>query len=200
MVFLVIPREKNLPFSVCTVFVRHKTRGKCAIKQCVFVEGIDSAGRYFTDEDVDLRLSPSDAKFVDTIHTDGDFLGTPQDHGHIDFHVNGGKSQPPGCSEVPVVGKRHKLGEEKSRLCFKEYICVRVFVVIFQFVNANMYPFVSQSRKPWRQSLSREMVEGCTIPMDIPILPQLSSFSLSEQRGTWQSRQWYWRHKPIIFS
>ena len=77
---------------------------KSANKRTSF-EGVDSAGVYFTNEAAELRLDPGDADFVDTIHTDGDFIGTPQDHGHIDFHVNGGKSQPPGCSELPLVGK-----------------------------------------------------------------------------------------------
>lgn len=52
-----------------------------------------------------IRLDPSDAKFVDVIHTDGRsfFLleipgyGMSQSCGHIDFYPNNGKEQP-GCS------------------------------------------------------------------------------------------------------
>lgn len=52
-----------------------------------------------------VRLDPSDAKFVDVIHTDGRsfFLleipgyGMSQSCGHLDFYPNNGKEQP-GCA------------------------------------------------------------------------------------------------------
>ena len=61
-----------------------------------------------------MRLDPSDAKFVDIIHTDaGGILGLEMSAsgglglyrpcGHVDFYPNGGKMQP-GCRGL-VGGK-----------------------------------------------------------------------------------------------
>ena len=43
------------------------------------------------------RLSSMDATLVDVIHTNSIQFGFPIPIGHIDFFVNGGKTQP-GCS------------------------------------------------------------------------------------------------------
>ena len=44
-----------------------------------------------------MRLDPSDASFVDVIHTNSPLVGTPTRCGHIDFWPNGGEFQR-GCS------------------------------------------------------------------------------------------------------
>lgn len=61
------------------------------------ITGLDPAGPYFEDSDTPVRLDPSDAIFVDVIHTDGrKYLGfgiiIPV--GHVDFYPNKGKHQP----------------------------------------------------------------------------------------------------------
>lgn len=43
------------------------------------------------------RLSHTDAKFVDVIHTDGGVFGYPWALGHADFFPNGGTPLQPGC-------------------------------------------------------------------------------------------------------
>lgn len=43
-----------------------------------------------------VRLDPTDAAYVDVIHTDAGTLGTTQRVGHIDFWPNGGVHQR-GC-------------------------------------------------------------------------------------------------------
>ncbi|XP_041357545.1 pancreatic triacylglycerol lipase-like [Gigantopelta aegis] len=65
------------------------------------ITGLDPAEPYFQDTDPVVRLDPTDAKFVDVIHTDGSSifvlgLGAKQPMGHVDFYPNGGHEQP-GC-------------------------------------------------------------------------------------------------------
>uniref|UniRef100_A0A1I8GGJ9 Lipase domain-containing protein n=1 Tax=Macrostomum lignano TaxID=282301 RepID=A0A1I8GGJ9_9PLAT len=81
-------------------------------KQLGRITGLDPAGPYFQGTDPEVRLDPTDARFVDAIHTDSSdqidghlFLkmmfdsgiGLVQPVGHIDFYPNGGKWQP-GCT------------------------------------------------------------------------------------------------------
>lgn len=69
------------------------------------ITGLDPAEPYFQGMGPSIRLDPSDATFVDVIHTDGRsfFLleipgyGMSQSCGHIDFYPNNGKEQP-GCA------------------------------------------------------------------------------------------------------
>jgi hypothetical protein len=63
------------------------------------ISGLDPAGPYFENTDPSVRLDPTDAVFVDVIHTDGSHnlllgLGGLQRMGHVDFYPNGGYNQP----------------------------------------------------------------------------------------------------------
>lgn len=65
------------------------------------ISGLDPAGPFFQQTDPHVRLDPSDAEFVDVVHTDGSSfselgMGAPQEMGHVDFYPNGGRNQP-GC-------------------------------------------------------------------------------------------------------
>jgi hypothetical protein len=68
------------------------------------ITGLDPAGPYFEFSDIRVRLDPTDAKFVDVIHSDGAStlqlgLGLMQNLGHVDFYPNGGKDQP-NCAQT----------------------------------------------------------------------------------------------------
>ena len=71
------------------------------------ISGMDPAGPFFEDTDPILRLDPTDADYVDAIHTNagtifGLSFGINQAVGHIDFYVNGGSSQP-GCPGLTSI-------------------------------------------------------------------------------------------------
>ena len=52
----------------------------------------------FTHEPTEVRLDPTDADFVDVVHTDSNVLGLSDVSGHIDFYPNGGADQ--GCRKL----------------------------------------------------------------------------------------------------
>ncbi|XP_014483236.1 PREDICTED: phospholipase A1-like [Dinoponera quadriceps] len=67
------------------------------------ITGLDPAQPCFRNTESTVRLSRSDAPFVDVIHTNARFcmslgLGFPEPIGYVDFYLNGGKMQP-GCSK-----------------------------------------------------------------------------------------------------
>ncbi|XP_046550830.1 pancreatic triacylglycerol lipase-like [Haliotis rubra] len=71
------------------------------------ITGLDPAEPYFQDTDVTVRLDPTDALFVDIIHTNGESilklgLGMKQPCGHVDYYPNGGLTQP-GCDTKNAV-------------------------------------------------------------------------------------------------
>jgi pancreatic triacylglycerol lipase len=66
------------------------------------IVGLDSAGPLFTVSNTNNRLDPSDAQFVQVIHTNDGTAGFSNAIGHVDYRPNGGRSQP-GCG-IDLLG------------------------------------------------------------------------------------------------
>uniref|UniRef100_A0A672GYS7 Lipase domain-containing protein n=1 Tax=Salarias fasciatus TaxID=181472 RepID=A0A672GYS7_SALFA len=84
------------------------------------ITGLDPAGPTFTGKPPDARLDPTDAQFVDVLHTDIDSLGFRKPLGHIDFYPNGGTDQP-GCPKTILSGGSYlKCDHQRSVFLFLE--------------------------------------------------------------------------------
>lgn len=100
--------------------------------------GLDPAGWQFTKPFIvhpNYRLDKSDAKFVQCIHTNGNFIGLGSflNCGHQDFYPNGGLSPQPGCTSPNL--------ESSRTLCKCILIMISIFwlfYIIFFFSNANV--------------------------------------------------------------
>ncbi|XP_008274482.1 lipase member H [Stegastes partitus] len=86
------------------------------------ITGLDPAGPLFTGKPPEERLDPTDAEFVDVLHTDIDALGFRQALGHIDFYANGGTDQP-GCPKTIFSGGSYfKCDHQRSVLLYLDSV------------------------------------------------------------------------------
>ncbi|OWK53494.1 Lipase member H, partial [Lonchura striata] len=82
------------------------------------ITGLDPAGPLYRGMAPSERLDPTDAQFVDVIHSDTDGLGYGEALGHIDFYPNGGTDQP-GCPLTIFSGLRYfKCDHQRSVFLF----------------------------------------------------------------------------------
>ncbi|XP_059143316.1 pancreatic triacylglycerol lipase-like isoform X2 [Physella acuta] len=93
--------------------------GKAFKGQIGRITGLDPAALGFDKLNATVRLDPTDAKFVDVIHTDmarlssiSLGLGAVQAMGHVDFYPNGGMEQP-GCNKNVLNQYLKELKEEE---------------------------------------------------------------------------------------
>lgn len=70
--------------------------------------GLDPASPDFNHGNMSARLDPSDAQFVDVIHSDIGLggLGLARPCGHVDFYPNGGDNQPGCAMSGDLTGKQ----------------------------------------------------------------------------------------------
>uniref|UniRef100_A0A3P9LWS5 Lipase, member Ia n=1 Tax=Oryzias latipes TaxID=8090 RepID=A0A3P9LWS5_ORYLA len=86
------------------------------------ITGLDAAGPTFTGLLPEERLDPTDAQFVDVLHTDIDSLGFRETLGHIDFYANGGADQP-NCPKTIFSGEYYfKCDHQRSVNLFMDTI------------------------------------------------------------------------------
>ncbi|KAH0547393.1 hypothetical protein KQX54_019099 [Cotesia glomerata] len=67
------------------------------------ITGLDAAYPLYMDKGAEGHLAPSDATFVDVIHTDGGIFGFPSPIGHADFYPNDGRPLQPGCTAANFI-------------------------------------------------------------------------------------------------
>lgn len=61
------------------------------------ITGLDPSGPLFHSVPAQDRLDPTDAHFVDIIHTAGKWVGNDDISGHVDYFPNLGLAPQPGC-------------------------------------------------------------------------------------------------------
>uniref|UniRef100_A0A0A9ZA00 Lipase member H-A n=1 Tax=Lygus hesperus TaxID=30085 RepID=A0A0A9ZA00_LYGHE len=83
------------------------------------VTGLDPALPLFFGSSPGERLSKSDAKFVDVVHTNMFMQGHYSALGHVDFYMNGGSFQP-GC--VGGASERSGCDHHRAAIYFAESI------------------------------------------------------------------------------
>ena len=66
------------------------------------ITGLDPAGFLFHNVPPSERLDPSDAFFVDVIHSAGLWIGMDEAVGHADFYPNQGHHPQPGCEDEGI--------------------------------------------------------------------------------------------------
>ncbi|KAJ8949904.1 hypothetical protein NQ318_010538 [Aromia moschata] len=63
--------------------------------------GLDPTIVFYMGQNASRDLDPTDAHFVDILHTGAGILGQWGPNGHADFYINGGSSQP-GCARDTI--------------------------------------------------------------------------------------------------
>ncbi|XP_065095338.1 lipase member H-like isoform X4 [Ochlerotatus camptorhynchus] len=101
------------------------------------VTGLDPALPGFIDSEPDKRLDPSDARFVDVIHTCAGMLGHNKNLGHVDFYPNGGGPNQPGCNGMEdFIGA---CSHGRSYVYYAESVNRRDGFIAFQCGNMNEF-------------------------------------------------------------
>lgn len=76
--------------------------GKALSGRIGVIVALDPAGPFISSSDINFSVHPSDAQYVQGIHTNAGTLGMSDPVGHSDFYPNGGSRQP-GCG-IDLLG------------------------------------------------------------------------------------------------
>lgn len=68
------------------------------------ITGLDPTIIFYQGTNRSHDLDPSDAHFIDVIHTGAGILGQRGPNGHVDYYVNGGTTQP-GCQSDSLISE-----------------------------------------------------------------------------------------------
>lgn len=119
------------------------------------ITGLDPAGPLFTKTEPVVHLDPTDALFVDVIHSDGAPLedagfGTLTSLGHMDFYPNGGQVQP-GCPP-PIKATVEELLVLKFSEAFDSVSCAhdRAIWYFIESVLNTSCQFTSYPCSSWK--------------------------------------------------
>ncbi|XP_042561873.1 lipase member H isoform X2 [Clupea harengus] len=121
------------------------------------ITGLDPAGPMFAGVSPEERLDPSDAQFVDVLHTDMDGFGLRGAHGHIDFYANGGSDQP-GCPKTIFSGKAFFVCDHQRSVFL--YLCA-----LNRTCNLTAYPCSSYNDFLNGQCLQCEAFKPASCPV-----------------------------------
>ncbi|XP_017572469.1 lipase member H isoform X1 [Pygocentrus nattereri] len=121
------------------------------------ITGLDPAGPMFAGVPPDERLDPTDAQFVDVLHTDMNSFGLKGTHGHIDFYANGGLDQP-GCPKTIFSGKSYFVCDHQRAIFL--YLCA-----LNHTCNITAYPCSSYSDFLNGQCLQCEAFKPASCPV-----------------------------------
>ncbi|KAL4218199.1 Pancreatic lipase-related protein 2 [Mactra antiquata] len=120
------------------------------------VTGLDPAGPMFSTTPPIVRLDPTDALFVDVIHSDAAPLddagfGTTVPMGHVDFYPNGGQVQP-GCPP-PVKTTLEELAFFQFSEAFDSVSCAhdRAIWYFIESVQNTLCQFTARQCQSWEQ-------------------------------------------------
>lgn len=90
------------------------------------ITGLDPAGPFFYLKGPDQRLDPTDAQFVDVIHTAVGSAGHYKNMGHVDFFPNGGIYQP-GCGSTIILKGTYDAPDNFKLLLIRSIVCASCF-------------------------------------------------------------------------
>ncbi|KAG5684758.1 hypothetical protein PVAND_013972 [Polypedilum vanderplanki] len=124
-----------------------KSEGKRKLRR---ITGLDPAFPIFYPGWLMGHISEKDAELVDVIHTDGWTYGTPFRTGTVDFWVNGGILEQPGCPE-------------RGKLFSCDDMCAHMRSVMFFAESAqrkNEKPFMAQKCDSWNKFKNGQCEEG----------------------------------------
>lgn len=102
------------------------------------VIGLDPARPFFEIPETPEKLDPTDANFVDVIHTCAGLLGFFEATGHADFYPNNGIPPQPGCQGLQgYMGECLVITDLPNLLVpyYSTYTHTGVFNIIFKQVR-----------------------------------------------------------------